>query len=64
MQPLFTKLTNIIIALMQQGPSLPGGPDGGNTDIDAASIDNFIIYGIIIAVVIALVTIHKLNKSY
>ena len=61
MQPLLIKLTTILLILMKQGPPTPGN---GDTPIDKLSIDDYLTYGIIMAVVIAFVIIYKLDKSY
>ena len=63
MYNFLTNLTNIIIILILQGGPPPPGDDG-STDIDELLIDNYLIYGTIIAVVIAIITIYKLRKSY
>ena len=43
------------------GPPVPGN---GDTDIDNLIIDNYLIYGVIIAIVIGFIAINKLHKSY
>ena len=62
MQTFLTNQTFIILNLiLQNEPPVPGD---GDTDIDELPVDNYLIYGVIMAVLIALVAIRKFRKSY
>jgi hypothetical protein len=56
----FTILTSIVFFFYQVLPTLPGD---GATDIDAVPIDNHILIGMGIAVLLAIFMIKRLSKT-
>lgn len=52
----------IATIILQSNPILPN--NGNNTDIDAAPIDDYINLGIILAIVMGFIVIHKMRKSH